>query len=374
MSPELKCREMKYELYGILVHSGHTCNSGHYYSFCKSPSGTWFCYNDCNVSAVKPDVAMRQQEAYLLFYNKVSQNFAAGDPYSTSTPSVLQSKQKEQSSSNGSDRLSKEEIKRKEAQMAREILQKQNNEKDNKKSKIEDKSVNHKIEKSPIQQKMDLVRQTLSSVSNKSSTPNNEKKTEPEEKKSSPKKNKTSALSSIMEYDDSSTNDDSSINSTSSNSSRKERQRQKFLKRKAERLAKLGNLEDDDNNKKAETAEPSPKKPKTDNNSDNLQKYQNSSFFKLNVKSWNNQESSIDKQIDKEVRNQNNSKLDKETLAYDQDKIERAERKFEKVDRKKQEKMEKMSSDKSNKTGASPNVFQKHAEKGDRNKNKFYKK
>merc|ERR1712174_41930 len=130
----------------------------------------------------------------------------------------------------------------------------------------------------------------------------------------------------------------------------------------------------DDDNKKAETGETSPKKTQTDNNSDNLQKYQNSSFFKLNVKSWNNQESSIDKQIDKEVRNQNNSKLDKETLAYDQDKIERAERKFEKVERKKQEKMDKMSNDKSSKTGASPNVFQKYAEKGDRNTNKFYKK
>lgn len=370
MSPELKCREMKYELYGILVHSGHTCNSGHYYSFCKSPSGTWFCYNDCNVSAVKPDVAMRQQEAYLLFYNKVSQNFAAGDPYSTSTSSVLQNKQKEQSSSNGPDRVSKDEIKRKEAQMAREILQKQNI--DKKKSNEDNKFVNQKIEKSPIQQKMDLVRQTLTTVSSKSSVTNNEKKKE-QEQKSSPKKNKTSALSSIMEYDDSSTNDDSSINSTSSNASRKERKRQKFLKRKAERMAKLGNLEDDDN-KKAETGETSPKKPKTDNNSDNLQKYQNSSFFKLNVKSWNNQESSIDKQIDKEVRNQNNSKLDKETLAYDQDKIERAERKFEKVERKKQEKMDKMSNDKSSKTGASPNVFQKYAEKGDRNTNKFYKK
>ena len=66
--------------------------------------------------------------------------------------------------------------------------------------------------------------------------------------------------------------------------------------------------------------------------------------------------------------------MDKETLAYDQDKIERAERKFEKVERKKQEKMDKMSNDKSSKTGASPNVFQKYAEKGDRNTNKFYKK
>lgn len=31
MSPELKCKEMKYELYGVLVHSGYSCNSGHYY-------------------------------------------------------------------------------------------------------------------------------------------------------------------------------------------------------------------------------------------------------------------------------------------------------------------------------------------------------
>ena len=33
-----------YELYASLVHDGHTVNSGHYYSYCKTPRGNWCRY------------------------------------------------------------------------------------------------------------------------------------------------------------------------------------------------------------------------------------------------------------------------------------------------------------------------------------------
>jgi len=72
MSAEHNCKEMKYELYGVLVHSGFSCNSGHYYSYCKNPKGKWHCYNDSNVSQSSIHQVLNQDEAYLLFYNKIT--------------------------------------------------------------------------------------------------------------------------------------------------------------------------------------------------------------------------------------------------------------------------------------------------------------
>lgn len=41
---------MLYNLNAVLVHSGYTANSGHYYCYVKSSSGVWYCMNDANVS------------------------------------------------------------------------------------------------------------------------------------------------------------------------------------------------------------------------------------------------------------------------------------------------------------------------------------
>lgn len=57
----------RYALSGVLVHSGGSSNSGHYYSFVKSPSGIWHCMDDSDVRQVKRDTVMRQN-AYILFY------------------------------------------------------------------------------------------------------------------------------------------------------------------------------------------------------------------------------------------------------------------------------------------------------------------
>ena len=72
MSEEHKCREMRYELYGVLVHSGFNCNSGHYYSYCKNPKGKWYCFNDSYVHQSSIHQVLNQEEAYLLFYNKIT--------------------------------------------------------------------------------------------------------------------------------------------------------------------------------------------------------------------------------------------------------------------------------------------------------------
>ena len=38
-----KTMPAQYDLFGVVVHQGHSCNSGHYYSYVRHPSGNnWF--------------------------------------------------------------------------------------------------------------------------------------------------------------------------------------------------------------------------------------------------------------------------------------------------------------------------------------------
>jgi len=60
-----------YELYAVLVHSGYSCQSGHYYSYAKASNGQWYCFNDSSVYPVSVNQALSQQ-AYLLFYHAAS--------------------------------------------------------------------------------------------------------------------------------------------------------------------------------------------------------------------------------------------------------------------------------------------------------------
>lgn len=58
-----------YRLYGVLVHYGFSCHSGHYYCYVRNSNGIWYCMNDSEVSQVSFSTVL-QQEAYLLFYVK----------------------------------------------------------------------------------------------------------------------------------------------------------------------------------------------------------------------------------------------------------------------------------------------------------------
>eukprot|EP00927_Polykrikos_kofoidii_P035856 TRINITY_DN30365_c0_g1_i1.p1 TRINITY_DN30365_c0_g1~~TRINITY_DN30365_c0_g1_i1.p1 ORF type:complete len:834 (+),score=187.03 TRINITY_DN30365_c0_g1_i1:71-2503(+) len=60
-----------YRLYGVIVHSGHSAKSGHYFSFARHGSGTWYQFDDEAVRAVSEQVVLRQQ-AYVLFYEAAS--------------------------------------------------------------------------------------------------------------------------------------------------------------------------------------------------------------------------------------------------------------------------------------------------------------
>ncbi|CAB3994187.1 ubiquitin carboxyl-terminal hydrolase 36-like [Paramuricea clavata] len=58
-----------YKLYAVLVHSGYSCNSGHYYCFIKAANNHWYQMNDSSVRQVSLKTVLGQQ-AYLLFYIK----------------------------------------------------------------------------------------------------------------------------------------------------------------------------------------------------------------------------------------------------------------------------------------------------------------
>ncbi len=47
-----------YSLYGVLVHSGHSVHSGHYYAFVKAPNGLWHQLDDNHVSQVITPVTL----------------------------------------------------------------------------------------------------------------------------------------------------------------------------------------------------------------------------------------------------------------------------------------------------------------------------
>ena len=62
-----KIEDVMYDLYAVLVHSGASVNSGHYYSFCKAANGVWFCCDDSLVRAVSIDDVLKSN-AYILCY------------------------------------------------------------------------------------------------------------------------------------------------------------------------------------------------------------------------------------------------------------------------------------------------------------------
>ncbi|XP_065550122.1 ubiquitin carboxyl-terminal hydrolase 36-like [Lathamus discolor] len=60
-----------YGLYAVLVHSGYSCHTGHYYCYVKASNGQWYHMNDSMVRCTSVDVVLNQ-EAYLLFYVRLS--------------------------------------------------------------------------------------------------------------------------------------------------------------------------------------------------------------------------------------------------------------------------------------------------------------
>ncbi|XP_076936312.1 ubiquitin carboxyl-terminal hydrolase 23-like isoform X2 [Bidens hawaiensis] len=65
--------DLKYTLYGVLVHAGWSTHSGHYYCFVRTSSGMWYQLDDNRVYQVS-EKKVFEQKAYMLFYFKDRKN------------------------------------------------------------------------------------------------------------------------------------------------------------------------------------------------------------------------------------------------------------------------------------------------------------
>jgi len=74
-----------YRLTGVLVHSGRSTHSGHYFSFVRSPAGAWFLMDDETVRSVSEKTVL-QQRAYMLFYTRTLAAHTAGAPAPVALP------------------------------------------------------------------------------------------------------------------------------------------------------------------------------------------------------------------------------------------------------------------------------------------------
>ncbi|BAB08869.1 unnamed protein product [Arabidopsis thaliana] len=64
---------LKYTLYGVLVHYGRSSHSGHYACFVRTSSGMWYSLDDNRVVQVSEKTVFNQK-AYMLFYVRDRQN------------------------------------------------------------------------------------------------------------------------------------------------------------------------------------------------------------------------------------------------------------------------------------------------------------
>uniref|UniRef100_A0A2P2J9K5 Ubiquitin carboxyl-terminal hydrolase n=2 Tax=Rhizophora mucronata TaxID=61149 RepID=A0A2P2J9K5_RHIMU len=62
----------EYNLFGTIVHSGYSPESGHYYAYIKDAMGRWYCCNDSYVTlSTLQDVL--SEKVYILFFSRTSQ-------------------------------------------------------------------------------------------------------------------------------------------------------------------------------------------------------------------------------------------------------------------------------------------------------------
>ncbi|PIN18508.1 Ubiquitin carboxyl-terminal hydrolase [Handroanthus impetiginosus] len=71
--------DLKYTLYGVLVHAGWSTHSGHYYCFVRTSSGMWYSLDDNQVIQVNERKVL-EQKAYMLFYVRDRRNICTKKP------------------------------------------------------------------------------------------------------------------------------------------------------------------------------------------------------------------------------------------------------------------------------------------------------
>uniref|UniRef100_A0A1J3D4T6 Ubiquitin carboxyl-terminal hydrolase n=1 Tax=Noccaea caerulescens TaxID=107243 RepID=A0A1J3D4T6_NOCCA len=83
MSKASKDPQAEYKLFGVIVHSGFSPESGHYYAYVKDSLGQWYRCNDSFVSlSTLQDVL--SEKAYILFFSRSNQRPASAKTLVTS--------------------------------------------------------------------------------------------------------------------------------------------------------------------------------------------------------------------------------------------------------------------------------------------------
>ncbi|KAL6570561.1 Ubiquitin carboxyl-terminal hydrolase 25 [Orobanche gracilis] len=72
MSKGNKDAHPEYNLFGTIVHSGFSPDSGHYYAYIKNATGRWYCCNDSYVS-VSTLQEVLSEKVYILFFSRTKQ-------------------------------------------------------------------------------------------------------------------------------------------------------------------------------------------------------------------------------------------------------------------------------------------------------------
>ncbi|XP_024017932.1 ubiquitin carboxyl-terminal hydrolase 25 isoform X2 [Morus notabilis] len=62
----------EYKLFGTIVHSGFSPESGHYYAYIKDATGRWYCCNDTFVSLSTMQEVL-SEKVYILFFSRTNQ-------------------------------------------------------------------------------------------------------------------------------------------------------------------------------------------------------------------------------------------------------------------------------------------------------------
>ncbi|XP_042479169.1 ubiquitin carboxyl-terminal hydrolase 25-like isoform X2 [Macadamia integrifolia] len=62
----------EYNLFGTIVHSGYSPESGHYYAYIKDAIGRWYCCNDSQVSLSTLQEVL-SEKVYILFFSRINQ-------------------------------------------------------------------------------------------------------------------------------------------------------------------------------------------------------------------------------------------------------------------------------------------------------------
>ncbi|KAL0900118.1 hypothetical protein Bca101_084079 [Brassica carinata] len=76
MSKSSKDPQPEYKLFGIIVHSGYSPESGHYYAYVKDSLNRWYCCNDASVTHSTLQEVL-SEKAYILFFSRINQRPAS---------------------------------------------------------------------------------------------------------------------------------------------------------------------------------------------------------------------------------------------------------------------------------------------------------